>query len=151
MRRQQITKLFAVVALLGSAQGHAESSAPRTLKSGRPACGNVMGKGERRTEDCDVVVAQKPQKPQKPPRPVEGKPATGKPSTKPSPKPATVAAPTPRPAPPKPTAGATPPEPTAPAMLTTARPRVLANGRPACGNVATRAARSTDCTPKSKP
>lgn len=138
MRRHQITKLFAVVALLGSATANAETSAPRTLRSGRPACGNVMGKGERRTTDCDVVVV--------PPRPAGARAATGKPVAKP----ATVASP----APGKPTQAPTarpPAKPTAPAMLTTSHPRVLANGRPACGNVATRAARSTDCTPKSKP
>jgi hypothetical protein len=138
MRRPQITKLFAVVALLGSAAANAETSTPRTLKSGRPACGNVMGKDGKPTEDC--VPA---------PRPVAGKTATGKPIGKPGPKPATVATP----APGKPTpAPATPlVKPTAPAMLTTSHPRQLGNGRPACGNVATRAARQTDCTPKRTP
>jgi hypothetical protein len=48
MAIHRAVKLFAVVAL-GSASASANPSVqqPRTLGSGRPACGNVVGKGKR--------------------------------------------------------------------------------------------------------
>jgi hypothetical protein len=83
MAIQRAVKLFAVVAL-GTASANANPSAqqPRTLGNGRPACGNVVGKGERMKCEPAPVTAQPPAKP-----PAEkGKPAPAKPApAKPAP------------------------------------------------------------------
>ena len=62
MAIQRAVKLFAVLAL-GSASASANPGAqqPRTLGSGRPACGNVVGKGKRvACEPAPITAEQKP-------------------------------------------------------------------------------------------
>jgi hypothetical protein len=63
MAIQRAVKLFAVLAL-GSASASANPSAqqPRTLGNGRPACGNVVGKGKRVACEPAPITAQ-PAKP----------------------------------------------------------------------------------------
>jgi hypothetical protein len=61
MAIQRAVKLFAVC-VLGSASASASASPgvqqPRTLGSGRPACGNVVGKGERVECEPAPITAQ---------------------------------------------------------------------------------------------
>lgn len=59
----KITKLFAVAALSIGSVGVAGADAPRTVSSGRPACGNVMSKSPEPRDCVDreaVTVAIEP-------------------------------------------------------------------------------------------
>lgn len=143
MATKRGVKLFAVCVLGGlSASAGAEPAfTPRTLANGRPACGNIVGKGPRRAscETATPIVAQTPVRAE-PARPIVAQaPVRVEPAT-----PVVVVA--------RPAATAeridwrSYIDTAAVAASTVIKPRLLRSGRPACGNTGGKAPEPRECS-----
>lgn len=132
MATKRAVKLFAVCVLGGlSASAGAEPAfQPRTLANGRPACGNLVGKGQKRVacETPQPVLAQTAARPE-PVKPARSVTVTAQPV-------ATVER----------IDWRSYIDTAAVATSTVIKPRLLRSGRPACGNTGGKAPEPKECS-----